>query len=345
VVVRDFDRPNIRLVVDSFADEETKRDAFVACVREAAKPGIVYAATRRRTEELAAHLLAAGVSSAAYHAGLRKREREAIQSAFMDGTSDVIVATAAFGMGIDKQDVRFVYHFDIADSVDSYYQEIGRAGRDGTPAEARLFFRPEDVALRRFFSGTPEVRAADADAVLRVLERARKPLAADELAARVDLSNGHLRAVLDHLTDAGGIETAPDGSIRLVTGHGRHRVSAEAEAANERRATFERTRVDMIRGYAETRDCWREFLLSYLGEPFQGPCGNCDNCESGSERAHDPGEQPFALQSRVRHPEFGVGSVVRYEPGRVVVLFDEEGYRTLRLDLVMGGDLLVPAND
>lgn len=343
LVVRGFDRPNIHLAVESFADEDTKRAAFVERVREATRPGIVYVSTRTRTEELANALNEAGIPAAAYHAGLAKRQRNHVQSTFMNGRTRVIVATTAFGMGIDKHDVRFVFHYDIADSVDAYYQEVGRAGRDGEPAAAVLFYRSEDLALRRFFSGTPDLRAAEIDAVLRVLERARRPLRAEEIASRTEVSNGHLRAVLDHLTDAAAIETAPDGAVRLVSRGNRQQLVEAAEEANDRRATFERTRVEMIRGYAETRDCRREYLLSYFGEAFQGPCGNCDNCDSGSPQAHDRGEQPFPLQSRVVHPDFGEGSIVRYEPGRVTVLFDDGGYRTLRLDLVLDDGLLRPA--
>jgi len=343
VVVRGFDRPNIYLAVESFADNDTKRAAFVERVREATKPGIVYAATRNRTEELANALVEAGVSAAAYHAGLTKRERNEVQSAFMRGRTRVIVATTAFGMGIDKHDVRFVFHYDIADSVDAYYQELGRAGRDGEPASALLFYRSEDIALRRFFSGTPELRAAEIDEVLRVLERARRPLHEEAIASRTEVSNGHLRAVLDHLGDVGAIETAPDGAVRLIARGNRQELIEAAEEANDRRAAFERTRVEMMRGYAETRDCRREYLLTYFGEAFQGPCGNCDNCTAGSAQAHDQDEQPFPLQSRVVHPDFGEGSIVRYEPGRVVVLFDDGGYRTLRLDLVVDDGLLRPA--
>src|ERR671920_2135067 len=118
--------------------------------------GIVYSATRRGTEEIAEQLVGRGLRARHYHAGLNKADREDTQRAWMDDELDVVVATTAFGMGIDKPDTRFVIHAEPADSVDSYYQEIGRAGRDGRPALALLVYRQEDLGLRRFFAaGAP----------------------------------------------------------------------------------------------------------------------------------------------------------------------------------------------
>ena len=160
VVVAGFDRPEIRLEVDHYADAYGKQqgvlDRVLAEIGADRGPGIVYSATRRSTEEIAEQLTDRGLRVLPYHAGLRKAEREDTQRAWMDDELDVVVATTAFGMGIDKPDTRFVIHAEPADSVDSYYQEIGRAGRDGEPALAVLVYRQEDLGLRRFFAaGTP----------------------------------------------------------------------------------------------------------------------------------------------------------------------------------------------
>src|SRR5829696_9402745 len=126
--VRGFDRPNIWLGVEHFRDEEHKKRALVARVVAEPKPGIVYAATRRGAEEWAEDFRAAGVDALAYHGGMNKRDRAEAQERFMDEALEVIVATTAFGMGVDKPNVRFVFHSEVADSVDSHYQEVGRAG-------------------------------------------------------------------------------------------------------------------------------------------------------------------------------------------------------------------------
>ncbi|HEX2178273.1 MAG TPA: ATP-dependent DNA helicase RecQ, partial [Actinomycetota bacterium] len=153
VVVRGFDRPNLHLAVRTFSDDHDKREDFLAAVVEADKPGIAYAATRRRAEEVAEALTARGVQADFYHGGMATGRRTQVHTAFLEDELEVVVATTAFGMGIDKPNVRFVYHHDVADSLDSYYQEIGRAGRDGEPADATLFYRAEDLGLRRFFAG------------------------------------------------------------------------------------------------------------------------------------------------------------------------------------------------
>src|SRR3954453_13400292 len=173
VLVRGFDRPNIRFAVERFHDARAKRRALIERVGEAVKPGIVYAATRRLASELGEELVAAGVSAVVYHGGMGRRARTEAQEAFMDDRVDVIVATTAFGMGVDKPNVRFVFHAEPTESVDAYYQEVGRAGRDRSEAEAVLFFRSEDLGLRRFFAS-----GGDDDA-RRELERSRVAMMGD----------------------------------------------------------------------------------------------------------------------------------------------------------------------
>ncbi|MDE0049841.1 MAG: DNA helicase RecQ, partial [Rhodospirillales bacterium] len=144
-----FDRPNIALTVEMKRDWKRQLRSFIA--RHEWESGIVYCLSRRKTEETAAMLAEDGVRALPYHAGMEKEEREAHQNVFMTEPGVVMVATIAFGMGIDKADVRYVFHTDLPGSVEAYYQEIGRAGRDGAAAEAHMLYGLEDIRIRRQF--------------------------------------------------------------------------------------------------------------------------------------------------------------------------------------------------
>jgi ATP-dependent DNA helicase RecQ len=343
LVVRGFDRPNIRLVVDRHHDERRKRRALLDRAEELGGPGIVYVATRKLAEEIADELGERGLRALPYHAGLAKTRRSEAQEAFMDDGADVIVATTAFGMGVDKPNVRFVLHNEPSDSVDSYYQEIGRAGRDGEPAEATLFYRTEDLGVRRFFAGG----GLDGETVEKVAEHAAdhsEPLDPRELRDELDLSESKVTTALTRLEDAGVVEIRPDGKVDasgLASDDVEEAVERAAEAADERRA-FDASRLEMMRGYAEHDRCRRAFILSYFGEAAEERCGNCDNCEAGFD-GDAPSELPFEVGASVTHPEWREGVVQRYDGDQIVILFDSVGYKTLSLELVEERGLLEAA--
>src|SRR4051795_141249 len=345
VVARGFDRPNITLDVESHADAGSRDRALVATVADTSGTGIVYAGTRAATLELAASLLDAGVSAAPYHAGLGARRRAETQETFMAGDARVIVATIAFGMGIDKPDVRFVFHRDVSESLDAYHQEIGRAGRDGEPAEARLFYRAEDLGLRRFQAAPATF---DEDEVRKVVRAMRRidggERGVDTIATAARLSRRRTDAIIGRLEELDAASTESDGRVTPHDDLDGNAIAAGAVAAQERRRAVERSRVEMIRGYAETTGCRRAFLLGYFGEPFDPPCGACDRCLAGRvpERAtatHDVAA--FSVNERVRHVTFGTGIVTAVEPDRVTVAFDAVGYRTLAVETVEDRGLLV----
>ncbi|OAA28222.1 ATP-dependent DNA helicase RecQ [Frankia sp. EI5c] len=374
-IVQGFDRPNIHLEVRTFTEDAAKRAALVEYVAAEVKPGLVYAATRRATEEIAAELAELGLTVLPYHAGLAGGRRRETEAAFLSGNCDVVVATTAFGMGIDKPDVRFVAHADVADSLDAYYQEIGRAGRDGEPARACLFFRPQDLGLRRFFvAAAPDPVELQRVAVL--MAHAGGAIPVSRLAAEAKLRDSALIRLVDLLVQADALTVRDDGAVQARPDAPPPEVAAAraGERAAARR-TFEQSRVDMIRGYAETRGCRRRFLLSYFGEPadrFDGVgCGNCDTCDTparrgeapDAQRAQDaqdaketreasktsttgpaevPARDPFAAGTRVRHQRWGEGQVVSADGDRFTVLFDEVGYRTLALEAVLERGLVVP---
>jgi ATP-dependent DNA helicase RecQ len=343
VFVRGFDRPNLHLAVRRFSEEHGKERALVEAVAEAAKPGIVYIATRKASEELAGALREAGVAAEAYHAGLGSKRRGELQDSFMEDEIEAIVATTAFGMGIDKPNVRFVFHAGLSDSVDSYYQEVGRAGRDGEPAGACVFYRPEDQAIRRFLGGGGGVDGEQLEEVGEAVARARRADPA-ELAEDVDLSRSKVLEAVGRLEEVGWLKVSDGGDVvRRKDGPSLDEAIELGSLASEEREEFERSRLEMMRSYAEHGGCRRDFVLSYFGEEHEAPCENCDNCDAGLVEPETDVERPFGVGATVTHSEWGPGEVQRYEDERVIVLFESVGYRTLDLDLVEEKGLLKAA--
>lgn len=349
VIVGDMDRPEIRFAVHRHADDRAKRAAVLDEVAALHGPGLLYTATRRDAERYAAELGERGVRARAYHAGLPAAERAAAHEAFLDGSVDVVTATSAFGMGIDKPDVRFVVHADAPESVDAYYQEVGRAGRDGERAQATLHYRPEDLALRRFFA-TKAPAPAELGRIWDALAGGRMGRRA--LAQAAGVAPRRLTALLALLEDTGSVRLDRRG----VTARPRRDRETAVRSALERvedRERIDRSRVDMLRGYAETRRCRRQVLLAYFGRELDEPCGRCDTCETGSATQADGGAHAaaapcdggFAVDERVQHREWGDGIVVSVEEDRITAFFDTAGYRQLSRALLAEGDLLerVPA--
>ncbi len=346
VVKGGFDRPNIHLEVQRFASEEEKDRALVDAVAGAPRPGIVYVATRQRAEDLARSLRDRGVSAVHYHAGLSRREREESQDVFIDpgeGDGDVIVATSAFGMGIDKPNVRLVFHADAPESVDAYYQEVGRAGRDGEPARAVLFYRPQDLGLRRFFASCGRIERAQVEKVMEVL-RQEETADAATLTERTGLSRAKVTTAVTGLEELGAVERLATGRVRVRDADAdAARLAAEAAAEREKRREGSRDRVDTMRGYAETTGCRRRFILHYFGEDAPERCDHCDNCDRrGSTAPRLGGKARFPDRSLVRHRELGRGMVLRREGSSLVVLFDEGGEKRLSLAAVDRESLLEP---
>ncbi|MDQ1696232.1 MAG: ATP-dependent helicase RecQ, partial [Frankiaceae bacterium] len=315
-VIRGFDRPNLHLEVQQPRSEEQKRDAVVLRAAAEVKPGIVYAATRKDAERYAGALAELGLRAVAYHAGMRASDREQVHADFLDDRVDVVVATTAFGMGIDKPNVRFVVHADVPESLDAYYQEIGRAGRDGRPADTVLFYRPEDLGLRKFFTSA----SADPVVLQRVatlVELHDGPIEVSELRTAAQLSATRITTAVNLLEDAGALVVDHAGRVDAAAN-----APAPADAAElgmqraKEREGIDRSRVEMVRGFAETSGCRREFLLGYFGEELPGPCGNCDRCEAtpqapDGDAAHvtegNGADGPWQVNDRVDHPSWGGG--------------------------------------
>jgi ATP-dependent DNA helicase RecQ len=348
IVVAGFDRPEIRLEVEAHPDAEGKRRAVLEKVCELSRTGmgILYSATRKGTEEYAEALAARGLRARAYHAGLRKSDREEVQREYMDDELDVVVATTAFGMGIDKPETRFVVHAEPADSIDSYYQEVGRAGRDGQPAVAVLVYRQEDLGIRKFFAaGAP---AEEELQQVAGLVRAGSAAGLDgvdvtDLREETGRAASPLVRDLNLLEQAGAVVLDDDGAAAPAPGApAPGKAAAAARELALQHIKVDGSRIEMMRGYADTTGCRRQHLLAYFGEQLAQPCGNCDNCSAGTaqEQAADDGTQVFPVDSAVEHSEWGPGIVMRHEDDRIVVLFEEVGYKTLATQAVIDHDLL-----
>ena len=335
VIVKGFDRPNIWLGVERFQDEAEKQQNLIERVMRVQKPGIVYVATKNKAEEVANALLDKGVKAIFYHAGMKAKEREQAFSAFMNDEAEVIVATTAFGMGVDKPNVRFVFHHDISDSVDSYYQEIGRAGRDGEPAKSLLFYCEKDLNIRRFFASSGKVAIEQVEQVAATIQQQDEPINLKDLKEQTELSQAKLTTVISRLEEVGVVETLPTGEV--ISSEENIEIGDAAEAAisaQENYQKFVRSRLEMMRGYAEVRDCRRKYLLNYFGETLERTCDLCDSCQAGIIVEDDGKKKPFPLNSHVVHTSWGKGEVMRYEGDKIVVLFDKVGYKTLAVELV-----------
>ncbi len=355
VVIGDFDRPNIQLSARHVRTVPDKERELARAAAGFAGPGIVYAATHASAQAAHDTLVSAGERVALYHAGLSARARHEAMTAFLDGSARVIAATVAFGMGIDKPDVRWVLHYDPPPSPDAYYQELGRAGRDGEPARALLLYRYEDFETARHLTarGVSSAAVEQAAAALAAGEGGARP--GGQAAARGGARPGGLSgglsggreqtAALVRLADLGAAAWQADGEVRWTGAMGVAAVFKASEAANDREDEVERSRLTMMRRYAEHTGCRRSFLLTYFGQDYPGPCGNCDNDLAAAEAppsAGVPAGVPFAVGTRVVSERWGAGTVQRYDGDQVTVLFDEHGYRELFVPVVRERGLLRP---
>ncbi|MFC7533629.1 RecQ family ATP-dependent DNA helicase [Actinoplanes sp. GCM10030250] len=338
--VSGLDRRNLFLEVAYCPDEAYRWRRLTAMLDEAERPGIIYVATRRAAEELSEKLTQAGYPAAYYHGGMAAGLREQRHEEFTADKVDIMVATSAFGMGIDKANIRWVAHVALPDSPDSYFQEIGRAGRDGEPGRALLLWRSEDEAIQRFFSGgSPDVE--ELTALAGALHKGPQSKAA--LQKETGLGPRKLGQFLGLLEQVGAVRTGAGNKLSVPARAPLPAAAAEAAIEEyERQQVVVRSRTDMMRGFAQSRQCRTETLLAYFGEDQKKPCGHCDNCADGSAQAVDEAEQegPFPVHSRVTHGEWGSGMVMNYEEERMTVLFDSVGYKTLSVPVVVEQQLL-----
>jgi ATP-dependent DNA helicase RecQ len=346
-VIASFDRPNLHLAVETFVEDKHRRAALLSKVGALiADPtitsGLVYTASRKEAEAYADDLKAEGVRARAYHAGMKAADRAEVHEQFLADELDVVVATSAFGMGIDKPDVRFVLHAAAPESIDSYYQQIGRAGRDEEPAEIVLYYRPEDLHLQTFLTSAHAPEDALRE-VAETLHEADEPVNPTELKEAVDQPAARRTRAVNLLEQAGVVTTDDKGRLEYDDEVPLGEAVEEAVEVADNHQKMIRSRIEMMRGFAETASCRRIFLLGYFGEQLPHPCGNCDTCDAGSAHDVSVADERYPRTSNVTHSEWGHGVVMWTEPDRLTVLFDEVGYKTLAREAVEAHDLLQPA--
>lgn len=282
IFVRGFDRPNLTFRVEKSALADKGARAAELLSERQGGVGIVYVGTRKNAESLAVDLMERKVKVGCYHAGLSDDARKRIQDRFMSGELDALVATNAFGMGVDKADVRVVIHADVPRSLEAYYQEAGRAGRDGKAATCHLLFNHQDVRIQEYLIEGNSPSAEVLRATWKVIKD-EPSLAKDEkaLAERTGAESGmQAQAALRILMGAGLLQNDPGYGLRAM------KPTASAApfdpATPSRRGEVERAKLKHMASYAYTRGCRRRAILEYFGDPaaraLLGGCGSCDNC-------------------------------------------------------------------
>jgi ATP-dependent DNA helicase RecQ len=368
VVARGFDRSNLHFSVVRVTDPERRERQLYEMLREVATPAVVYCTTRRESEETALALLnfTATSSSGArlrvghYHGGMDRQTRVAVQDAFLADELDVLCATSAFGMGIDKRDIRTVIHRTMPDSVESYWQEAGRAGRNGVPSDCVLMFRPEDRAAHEHLHRRSRPSMSTLAKMLHVTSKVKKSTPLDEVVTQVcrvaEVARSGSVSLLEDLDRFGYLTHFKSG----VRWKGDPQEAMDRLAHHhERQVDIEWSRLDMVAAYAETTGCRRRFLLNYLGDEYPAElCLRCDNClriakhrsfddwdaEAEQHRITAARSGPFAPGEQVIHPQWGAGTVQRIEGEVVVVRFDAVGYRSMHTPTVVERGLLRAAS-
>ena len=293
-------RPNLRYDVEDVGNAEDRLEILVERLRTLrGGSAIVYARSRRSTEELARVLRGHGFRAEHYHAGLEAQERTRVQDDFVAGRAQAVVATTAFGMGIDKPDVRLVCLVNYPDSLEGYVQMVGRAGRDGEPSQTLLLASPSDATALRRFAVADVPSPAELRSVYRAVRGAGGLVDPDELAAVVPERD--VRVLVGMLEQAGLLRRSLDEGrlLRIELEAAPPDAPERVDALLTRARLVAESRADRIVTFAETRLCRHEQVAAHFGETFSGPCGSCDICAPSTRGSASISSPPPPLPDEI----------------------------------------------
>ncbi|MBW3508010.1 ATP-dependent DNA helicase RecQ [Janthinobacterium sp. NKUCC06_STL] len=352
-------RANLRYRVIQVTNAAEKQDEVLRLLRETAGVGIVYAATVKAVEDLAARLEELGESATCYHGKLAARERKHNQDLFMNGERRIMVATNAFGMGIDKPDTRFVIHLQVPANLEAYYQESGRAGRDGLPADCTLLYFQEDKRVQQFFLAKHYPTAEELAAIVAAAQTLPATFAFAALASSLpEFSDGHLKVCLKLLKDGKLLRQDRKLGYRLTAPSSATPPYAQLAQIYVDKQERDKQALEQMVAYAQSGLCRWKLLLDYFGDAGDAGdaddferCCTCDNCQSPPALAAPisldefppaPAEAPppapapqIAVGSRVRVPRYQIGTVLSVAGDQVTITFPENTTRTFMAEFVV----------